>query len=112
MAGAEHFPSADADAGCSGTVSKRSVMASKRQSSKHRAFMTIDMIAGLALLTTMASLLAAAAMLRGRTAQHLSDQRAAMVIAERTLCEGHAPADPLAQVSIKRTGTSTGGREW
>ena len=41
-----------------------------------------------------------------------SDQRAAMVIAERTLCEGHAPADPLAQVSVKYTGTSIGGREW
>ena len=79
---------------------------------RRRGFMMIDMLAGIILLTAMATMLAASAGLRERNAQHLSDQRAALQIAEQTLFSGKAPEKTPAQITIRRSTTRIGQREW
>jgi hypothetical protein len=74
--------------------------------------MMMDALAGIMLLTALASVLAVSASLRQRNAQHLSDQRAALTIAEQTIQSGHPPQGSAAKVAIRPQGKPIAGRQW
>ena len=80
--------------------------------SPRRGFMLIEVLAGIFLLLALAMALGASVALRARNAQHLSDQRAALAIAQQVLAEGAAPADSPAQISIQRGDKRIGDRGW
>jgi Tfp pilus assembly protein PilX len=84
----------------------------RKRISRERGFMMMDVMAGIILLTALAGALAVATNLRQRNAQHLIDQRTAMRIAQDALAAGQAPQNSPAKVSIARTGTRVGSREW
>jgi type II secretory pathway pseudopilin PulG len=84
---------------------------------RRRGFMMADAIAGLVLLGTLATLLAVAAGMRQKSAQRLSVQRHAQVLAQEALANLQATGTPkvsddLAHVSVERTGKFVADREW
>jgi len=74
--------------------------------------MLIEVLAGIFLLLALAMALGASVALRARNAQHLSDQRAALAIAQQVLTEGVAPVESPAQISIHRGDKRIGNRQW
>jgi Tfp pilus assembly protein PilV len=79
---------------------------------QRRGFMMMEVLAGLFLLIALSMALAASVGLRAKNAQKLSDQRAALAIAQQTLASGAAPADSPARVSIKQSDKRIGNRQW
>jgi hypothetical protein len=84
---------------------------------RHRAFMTLDAMAGLFLLASLATALAVAGNMRAKTALRLSDQRKANAAAQEALANlqsgGAAKvADESAKASVRYTGPRLGKSEW
>src|SRR6476620_11040718 len=79
---------------------------------RRRGFMMMEVLAGLFLLIALSMALAASVGLRAKNAQKLSDQRAALAIAQQALATGTAPADSPAHISIKQFDKKIGDRHW
>lgn len=88
-----------------------------RSRHERSGFLLADVLLGLILLATLATVLALSLNMRSRSAIRLAHQRAALQTAQQVLAalgsDGQAPAvDPGMTVQISRSGTRSGDFEW
>lgn len=76
------------------------------------AFILLDFVAGLALLTVLAVLLAKGLSLEHRAAERFAESRAATALAERALAAVRAGGPAPADARVEPLGPGPGGLRW